>query len=73
METLNTAAHAAGFAMAASEEPYEKVEAEAKVPAPGWQPSEPALLTSAALVERPHGMGDWFRSMLGLFGRRAPA
>jgi hypothetical protein len=71
MEALNTAAHAAGFAMAASDEPYEKAEAE--VPAAGWQPSEPALLTSAALAERPHGMGDWFRSMLGLFGRRAPA
>jgi hypothetical protein len=72
METLNNAARAAGFAMAASDEPYEEVKTEAKVEATGWRPSEAVMLTPAKL-ERPHKVGDWLRTMLGVFGRRAPA
>lgn len=72
METLNSAARAAGFAMAASDEPYEEVKAEAKADAISWRPGEAVMLTSAKL-EPPHRSGDWFRTMLGLFGRRAPA
>jgi len=72
METLNNAARAAGFAMAASDEPYEEVKTEVKVEATGWRPSEAVMLTPARLA-RPHKASDWFRTMLGLFGRRTPA
>ena len=72
METLNNAARAAGFAMAASDEPYEEVKTEVKVETTGWRPSEAVMLTSAKL-ERPHKAGDWFRTVLGFVGRRAPA
>lgn len=70
METLNSAARAAGFAMAASDEPYE-TPATVKVEAQGWRPSEAMMLTPA--VARPSHAGAWFRGVLGLFGRRAPA
>ena len=72
METLNSAARAAGFAMAASDEPYEEVKTEVKVETTAWRPSEAVMLT-ASNVERPHKAGDWLRTMLGVFGRRAPA
>jgi len=72
METLNNAARAAGFAMAASDEPYEEVKTEVKVETTGWRPSEAKMLTPGRL-EGHHKAGDWLRTMLGLFGRRAPA
>lgn len=72
METLNSAARAAGFAMAASDEPYEEVKAEAQVDAASWRPSQAVMLTSDK-VGRPLRMGDWFRNVLGFFGRGAPA
>jgi hypothetical protein len=72
METLNTAARAAGFAMAASDEPYEEAKAEATAEPTGWRPTEAVMLTSMP-IERHYRMGDWLRTMLGLFGRRAPA
>ena len=71
METLNSAARAAGFAMAASDEPYEQVKVETKAAA-DWRPSEAITLASPNL-QAPHKTADWLRSMLGLFGRRAPA
>ena len=71
IETLNSAARAAGFAMAASDEPYEQVKAETKT-AVDWRPSEAITLASPTLAS-PHKTADWLRSMLGLFGRRAPA
>ncbi len=70
METLNSAARAAGFAMAASDEPYEEVKAEVKAET-AWRPGDG--LMSAPAVERANRSGDWFKSMFGLFGRRAPA
>jgi hypothetical protein len=65
METLNSAAHAAGFAMAASDEPYDDPKPEAKVEQNDWRPADAVLLTPAT-IER-----HWFRAMLGYFGRRA--
>ena len=74
METLNSAARAAGFAMAASDEPYEEVKTEVKVETTGWRPSEAVMLTLAQTGPgRPIRQGEWFRTMLGLLGRRAPA
>jgi hypothetical protein len=71
METLNSAARAAGFAMAASDEPFEDVRAEAKPAETPWRPGE-AVLLHAPARSGPRA-GDWFRNVLGLFGRRAPA
>ena len=59
METLNSAARAAGFAMAASDEPYAQ-----------WRPGE-AILLHAYPTQRKPGSGDWLKGVLGLFGRRA--
>ena len=47
METLNSAARAAGFAMAASDEPYEEVKTEVKVETTGWRPSEAVTLAQS--------------------------
>lgn len=71
METLNNAARAAGFAMAASDEPYDQVKPEVKT-AVDWRPSE-AITLASSNIGTPHKTADWLRSMLGLFGRRAPA
>ena len=70
METLNNAVRAAGFAMAASDEPYGEVET-VKAETSEWQPAD-AVLRAPVVPEAPRS-GEWFRSVLGLFGRRAPA
>ncbi len=74
IEALNDAVRAAGFAMAASEDPYGEVEvvlADDALPETQRQPGEAvALHEPARAVSR---VGDWMRSVLGLFGRRAPA
>jgi len=70
METLNNAARAAGFAMAAAEEPLEDVRTEAKTEAAPWRPGEAVLTHEPPKSGR---IGDWTRTVLGLFGRRAPA
>jgi hypothetical protein len=71
MEALNNAARAAGFAMAACDEPHQEIRVEPKPVEAQWRPAE------AVLLHEPAGagprMGDWMRSLLGLFGRRAPA
>ena len=71
METLNNAARAAGFAMAASEESYDTVRVEAK--ASEWRPGQAVLSHGAPKTRRTPRVGDWARGVLGLFGRRAPA
>lgn len=68
METLNSAARAAGFAMAVSDETPAVVEAKAE--AQSWRSGEPVLVhqtapSKAALVV-------WLKSLSGLFHRRAP-
>jgi hypothetical protein len=76
IETLYSAAHAAGFAMVASEDAYEDLEAVAK-PAVSlsrpaqlhWQPSR-AVLVHEAPNERPGTRGDWIGFLLGMLGRR---
>jgi hypothetical protein len=74
IETLNTAAHAAGFAMATSEEVAQVNKAEPKAEAEGWR-SEASLLDP----ERDTGAkaepstADWLRGLFGFFGRGAPA
>jgi hypothetical protein len=71
MEELNSAARAAGFAMAASEEPYAEVKVEARPAETQLRPGEAVARSEPARVGP--RVGDWVRGMLGLFGRRAPA
>jgi hypothetical protein len=75
MEELNSAARAAGFAMAASEEPYAEVKVEARPAETQLRPGEAVARSEPARVGPRVGprVGDWVRGMLGLFGRRAPA
>jgi hypothetical protein len=67
IEQLNSAAWAAGFAMAASEDDY----AEACVVV---RPTEAQWTPGQAIMVREHdrARADWMRALLGLFGRRAP-
>ena len=80
IETLYTAAYAAGFAMATIEEDFEELRAAPSAPKAAavraaavgarWQPSRSLLLH-----ETPHkaDTADWVRLLLGLLGRRVPA
>jgi hypothetical protein len=73
IETLYSAAHAAGFAMAAPEEAYEDLQALPTIQNPSlsaelpWQPSRGVLVH-----ETPAGRADWMGVLLGLLGRRSP-
>jgi hypothetical protein len=71
IEALNNAARAAGFAMAASEEPYPEVEVVAKPAETQWRPGEAVLVHEP--VKPARRAGDWIRGLLGLFGKRLPA
>jgi hypothetical protein len=76
IETLNTAARAAGFAMASDEvAPDVSVEAKPETPE-GWRPDRAAMLDPereiASRAEQPSN-ADWLKSLLGVFGRGAPA
>jgi hypothetical protein len=74
IETLNTAARAAGFAMAASEEVAQESKVPAGIATEAW-PSEPGLPAPEheAKVEATAGAGEWLKSIFGVFGRGAPA
>ena len=71
IETLYSAAHAAGFAMAAPEEAYEDLQALPMVQSPSpelqWQRSRGVLLHGT-----PTHRGDWTALLMGLLGRRPP-
>jgi hypothetical protein len=64
-EQLNSAAWAAGFAMAASEDEYEDGCAVVQPVETQWTPGW-AIMVRERDVER----ADWLRALLGLFGRR---
>jgi hypothetical protein len=72
METLHSAARAAGYAMAASEDGDNEPELRAPE-LREWRPAEALLLP---LADPPHQSGrlaDTLRVVLSFFGRRAPA
>lgn len=71
MEKLNNAARAAGFAMAASDEPYDEVKTEVKTEVTAWRPTGAVMLTPVT-QETPH-KGEWVRTVFGFLGWRAPA
>jgi hypothetical protein len=72
IERLHSAAHAAGFAMVATEDAYEDLEAVSRpVASPSqpvqlqWQPSRGVLVH-----ETPGTRSDWIGVLLGMLGRR---
>jgi len=72
METLNSAARAAGFAMAA-DDPLQDQMPEARPDADPWRPGEAVLAQPNAAVRMPR-VGDWIRGVASLLlGRGAPA
>jgi len=76
METLQSAARAAGYAMAASEDGDNEPAPRAHEPK-DWRPAEALLLPQArpsgAEPPQPGKLADTMRVVLGFFGRRAPA
>jgi hypothetical protein len=74
IETLHTAARAAGFAMAASDEVAEEKQAEAKGETEGWRSGEAVLLAAdTPAVKSVPSTAEWLKSLFGISGRRAPA
>jgi hypothetical protein len=74
IEALNNAARAAGFAMAAPDDTPEEEVARKPALEKSWRPAQPVrLLAPPVQVARPSQLADWFRSMLGVTGRGAPA
>ncbi len=71
METLNTAARAAGFAMATSDEGSQESKVEAKLEAEAWRSGE--AIKDPQDTTRKASAVDWFKSLFGLLGRGAPA
>jgi hypothetical protein len=70
METLNSAARAAGFAMAVADEAQSSVEA--KPEAQPWRSGQPAVLVhqdSSGRTAAPL----WLKNLLNVLHRRAPA
>jgi hypothetical protein len=70
LETLKNAERAAGFAMAASDEPNPESKPETKPEAQPWRPGEAVL---ARNVPKTGHAGELVRSLLSIFGRGAPA
>jgi hypothetical protein len=70
IETLNSAARAAGFAMAMSDEPAEEAKPQ-EHPAAGWDPAEPVLLTAGEPAKAT--LAEWVKGVFSSLGRRAPA
>ena len=77
IENLNTAVRAAGFAMAASDEPSDEGKTDQHPQSEAWRPGEAILLAQddiALSVEgRPVTFAGRLKGVLGLFGRSAPA
>jgi hypothetical protein len=77
IETLNSAARAAGFAMAMSDEPADDGK-DQEHPA-AWQPGDPVVLKavedSLGDVGEPakSTLTDWVKGVFTSIGRRAPA
>lgn len=71
IETLNTAAHAAGFAMAADEVAEDK--AEAHVETESWRSEAVLLAPDTAESKTVPSTADWLKSLFGMSGGRAPA
>ena len=75
IETLNTAARAAGFAMV-TDEPSQEGKAEAKAETETLRSDEDMLLQQELQNTTPKAASsatDWVKGLFGVFGGRAPA
>jgi hypothetical protein len=75
IETLNTAVHAAGFAMATSDEPADDLRPDILMQSEAWRPGEAILLSpdEAAVAKATPTIAERLKGVLGLRGRSAPA
>ena len=73
IEALNTAARAAGFAMAAPDDTPEEEVARRPAVEASWRPGTAVSLRAPVQAARPSHVTDWFNTMLGASGRGAPA
>ena len=75
IETLNTAVHAAGFAMATSDEPTDDSKPDKPLPqGEAWRPGEAVLLSmEATAAGKATTIAERLKGVLGLRGRGAPA
>ena len=76
METLNNAARAAGFAMAASDDLLNNSKAEARTENEAWRPGEAIMPSQVppASANTLHTVADWVKGRIfSVFGRGAPA
>ena len=76
METLNSAARAAGYAMATSDELLDNSKAEARTENEAWRPGEAIMPSQAAPASGNilHAVTDWVKGrVFSVFGRGAPA
>lgn len=74
IESLNTAAWAAGFAMATSDEPVEQKTSSTETEPASWQTGAAVLRPTSTEVHAKSGPSptEWVKGMFSL-GRRAPA
>jgi hypothetical protein len=75
IETLNTAVHAAGFAMAPSDEAVDDPRPDKLMQSEAWRPGEAVLLSpdEAAAAKATPTIAERLKGVLGLLGRGAPA
>jgi hypothetical protein len=73
IETLNSAARAAGFAMASSEELFNESKPEVKLEPPP-RAGEPSVQKApTALAQKTAPATEWIKGVFSVLGRRAPA
>ncbi|MBO0742268.1 MAG: hypothetical protein J2P51_12670 [Hyphomicrobiaceae bacterium] len=72
IETLNSAVHAAGFAMATSDEPADDPRPDKLLQSEAWRPGEAVLSPDEATKAAPT-IAERLKGVLGLLGRGAPA
>jgi len=74
IETLNTAVHAAGFAMATSDEPADDTRPDKLPQSEAWRPGEAVLLhPDEVTAKAAPTIAERLKGVLGLLGRGAPA
>jgi hypothetical protein len=73
IETLNSAVHAAGFAMATADEPADDPRPDKLLQSEAWRPGEAVLLCPDEAGKAAPTITERLKGVLGLLGRGAPA
>ena len=78
IETLNSAARAAGFAMAMTDEPADETKTPDELEKGAWRPGEAVVLHHAEAMpadasKAATSFTDWVKGVFGASGGRAPA